>query len=190
MMRNNIENIAKLPKWYGVIIVLICGILAAEQSTFIYEFIKDSFAEVSSMMDVVFKFSYVINILIVFAMWIIGSLMFHITALLLGGNHELKKFLYVSAYPMIILIIALSVSILLTDKITLNCQPEEVEAFLRGNKYFQMSHYVVNVSYVLYLSVIAIIVHFLYNMKWYYAILSVFLPIGAIYGIIEIISIL
>lgn len=189
-MRNNVENIAKLPKWYGMTIVLICGILAAEQSTFIYDFIKDSFTEVSSMMDVVFRFSYVINILIVFAMWIIGSLMFHITALLLGGDQELKKILYISAYPMIILIMALSISILLTNKITLNCQPEEVEVFLRGNKYFLMSHYVVNISYVLYFSAIAIVVHYLYNLRWYYAVLSVFLPIGAIYGIIEIISIL
>ena len=189
-MRKVIENITKLPKWYGIIIVLMYGIFTAECSTFLCNYIKTSFSEISNIVDVILRFTYLINVLTAFAMWITGCLMFHITALLLGGKQEMLKFLYASAYPVVILIMATSMSILLLDNITLDCKPDEIEFFLQGNEYFQLSKYIVNISYLLYLLIIVVFVHYLYNLKWYNSVFAVFSPVGTIYGIIDIIHII
>lgn len=190
-MRKLIESISKLPKWYGVVIVAMYGVLTAEYSRFVLNIIRNSSPDFAEMIDTIIIVTYIVGILTAFATWIVGSLIFHITALLFGGKQEWTAFLYTSAYPGIFLIIATIVSIMLTEDIQLNCKPEEIVLFLQSNEKVRMASMIVNASTVLYLSIEAMVVYYLYNnIKWYEAILSVFLPTGTIYGIFKIISIL
>lgn len=189
-MKNIIETISNIPKWYGAIIIAIYGILTSEYSMVAFKCISQTYPDISEIMDVLIYVAYIFSILTAFATWIVGSLIFHITALIFGGKQEWSVFLFSSAYPVIVLIFATITSILLTENIQFNCRPEEIVSFLQSNEKFRMASVVMDCSMVLYLSVISVFVHYLYTIKWYKAILSVFLPVGTIYGICKIISLL
>ena len=189
-MKKIIENISKLPKWYGLIIVAVYGILTTEYAKFVFNIVRNSSPDFSEIIDTIIVATYVIGILTAFATWIVGSLIFHITALIFGGKQEWTVFLSSSAYSGIFLIVATIISIMLTENIQLNCRPEEIVSILQSNEKVRMASAVMDGSTVLCLCVITIFVHYLYNIKWYKAMLSVFLPTGTIYGICKIISIL
>ncbi len=187
-MRKIVSIIENLPVWYGLGIVLLYGLLLAEFfSTFMNLF---PYGEVlNNVFTVILGIGYVVNVLSGFILWLIYALLFHLAALLFGGKSTFKRFLFVSAYPYLLAACMIFVGIfLLGDVSPLNLgNPEEM---LLRDLSFQLAVKFINYSSIICYLVTVIIVRYIYQISYIYAVLSVAVPVTVIWLITESVKVL
>ena len=188
-MKKTIENIASLPKWYGFVAISMYAILFAEYMNTINIIYISNKAELSGFISTIMNINYVIIFLSCIAVWIISSLLFHLTAVLFNGNIKFSKFLFTALYPFIIPSIAIFIAILLLKNNDIT-KDIDMEQFLIQSSHFRMVTNIVNYSFIPYYLLIIYLIRYLYNFKWLYAFFSVAIPSLTIWGISELFNLL
>ena len=178
-MKLFILNIERLPKWYGVSIVLIYGILFAEYTSTIARLLIID--ESLIIFHAAFlKINYFVVFLTSIILWLIITFLFHITALLFNGNSSFGRFLRISSYLCIIQTIILSISIFILDGMQ-NFSIENLTQEMLNNPLIQLAKYLMNSSFILCYLITAIFIHYIYKIKLVYGILSVVIPVASIW---------
>jgi hypothetical protein len=188
-MRTIIIILEHVPKLYGIGIVVLYSLLLAE----FYSTINNLFST-SNLMDknlfVIFsRINYVTTILSGIIIWLLLTLLFHLTALLFDGHATFKRFLFVSSYLYIIQAIVIPVGIFLLDGIHIT-DTEDAINLLINNSSFKIAINIVNDSFFPYYLIVAIFIRYIHQIKYIYAVLSVAIPIMSIWLITELFKLL
>lgn len=187
-MKLIIEKIASMSILYGVAVILMYSLLIAEYLSAVNTLCMKDMVEVSGVIEFLFKFNYLLSILSSIITWIILSLMFHLVALLFDGRQVFVRFLFTSSYLYIIPAVFLIVSIIMLGNMEVE-DSNTVEA-LMGNDRFRLIMDTVNYSFIPFYVLMACFIHYMYNIKWIYGILSVAIPILSIWGVTELFKLL
>ena len=188
-MKNILKRIESISKWYGLIVIFIYAVLFAEFVLAINKLYISSEVGSSGLMNTLMRINYVIMVLASVVVWIICCLLFHLTALLFNGKIEFSKFLFAASYPFIIPAIAIFMSIMILSSIDIE-GVDDMTQFIEQNSRLGVIMNIVNYSFIPYYLVVICIIHYLYNLKWLYALLSVTIPVLSIWGITELFSLL
>ncbi|MDR0604226.1 MAG: hypothetical protein LBG80_08005 [Bacteroidales bacterium] len=179
-----INFIEQLPKWAGAGIVIVYSLLLAEFfSTINHLFPVDN--SMSELLSVFSKISYWATILSGAIVWIVVSFLFHLMAMLFNGHSSFGRFLFLASYPYIISAIAILAGILIVDNIQIP-DTENAMSILINNQSFKLAMNLINYSFMPYYILIAIIIHYIYQIKYLYAALSVAIPVVSIWLITEL----
>ena len=179
------EAFVKLPKWYGIIIVLAYSALVAEYMLTLNEQFMFRSIEITGVIKTFMQISFFVTILSGIVVWIVLCLLFHLTALLFNGKAVFGRFLIVSSYPYTLPALIIFLAIILLDGIDI-VQTDDVMKALQDDSRFQLIVSLVNYSFIPYYLLVACIIHYLYNLKWLYALLSVAIPAVSIYAVTEL----
>ncbi len=179
------ERLIQIPKLYGTIVVLVYSILVSEYISSINKLFMTRGIEITSILKIFLQLHFVLMILSSIVVWIVFCLLFHLTALLFNGKCRFGQFLKAAAYPYIIPAVFVFIAILMLDNVTITGVDDMVKALLK-NERFQLIVKIVNYSFIPYYLIVSWIIHHLYRLKYPYAMLSVAVPIGAIWGVTEL----
>jgi hypothetical protein len=186
-MKKIVEKIVSLPKWYSYSVMFIYSVLVAEYMSEINIFFLKQGIEVTRIVWALMQLSYVATILASIATWIILSLLFHLSALLLNGEQTFGKFLLATAFPYIIPAVCMFIAILMMDGVDVENGEHVLETLMQSNR-FQTITWIVNGSFVPFYIIVAFIIHYLYEINWGRSFLSVVIPIASIWGVTELFS--
>jgi hypothetical protein len=185
-MKKTIINLEQLPKWYGIGIALLYSVLLAEFFSTLNHITPISIDDaLGDLFSIVTKISYAVTILSGIIIWIISTFLFHLTALLFNGHSSFKRFLFVSSYPYLIPAIMILASIFILDGVQIS-DAEEAMTVLINNQSFKLAMNLINYSFIPYYLMIAVLIHYIYQIKYLYALFSVVIPIASIWGITEL----
>lgn len=187
-MKLLLQKLENLPRWYAFGIILLYSLLLAEffhsLSAFAY------FTEnMGSILNTILKINYVITIVAGAVVWIIMTLLFHLTALLLDGQAQFKRYLYTSAYFYLIPSVFILAAIFILDGIEVSDTPNTI-ATLQNNDSFRMAMALVNYSFLPYYLLCAVLIHFMYKINYWKALASVVIPILSVWGITQLFTLL
>ena len=76
-------------------------------------------------------------------------------------------------------------AVLLLDGISIKDSVDIMQLILQNDSY-KIVIKALNYSFVVYYLLVACIIHYLYNLKWLYALLSVAIPVVSIYAVTEL----
>lgn len=184
-MKKIIESLSSLPKWYGFLIVLIYALLTAEFIALLSDICLEYGMQISDLVETFMQISYIIIILSCIFIWITLSLLYHFMAVLFDGKAKFKDFLGIASYPFALPAIAIVIAILLLDHVGIR-EYEGIGQFMEQSKSYQLAIGILNYSFIPYYLLVACIIHYLYNLKWLYALLSVAIPVVSIYAVTEL----
>lgn len=175
--------LSQLPIWYSMGIIGVYSILLAEYTVTICKALPYNI--LGTFFETVLQISYVLAFIAGFITWIISAFLFHITALLYGGRSSFNKMLYISSYAYIVLIIGLIINIsIITDIHSIN--PTEVSS----NSSFILVTNIMKFFYILFYSIITVMIYYCHQIKYVYAALSVIIPTTSTWLITELIKIM
>lgn len=177
-----------IPHWYSIAIMLVYALLTAEYVFVINDLCIQNMLHISNIVEIFIGVSYILTILSSLSVWVILSLMFHLVALLFDGRQVFVRFLFTSSYLYIIPAVFLIVSIIMLGNMEVE-DSNTVEA-LMGNDRFRLIMDIVNYSFIPFYVLMACFIHYMYNIKWIYGILSVAIPILSIWGVTELFKLL
>ena len=187
-MKKYIEKASNFSILYGLSIVLIYGLLLAEFVSTINVIIMRN-VSLGSMYNFLMNASYFVTILSSVAVWLITSLLFHLTALLFNGKSlSFSCFIKLSSYPYIIPACTILIAIFLLEDIQL--MEENIATLLPNDKNFIFILSIINWSFIPYYLILIAVVKYSYNLKWLYSILSVAVPVISIWGATRIFSLI
>ena len=125
----------------------------------------------------------VVVFLLFFAMWAVESFLFHVFSLLLGGKGNFGELLSTTGFLHVIPLFGTFISLMRLTNI------DAVEYSLVTD-YINQQVYINNVLMGIFYCAIAVTIYYIYHIKWYYSLISVFFPLGIIYGISQLVSLL
>jgi hypothetical protein len=179
---------SNLPLFYGLSIVLFYGFLLAEFVSAINDIFMQKASLLGTVYDFFMKASYYITILSSIAVWLITSLLFHLTALLFNGTSSFNRFIRLSSYPYIIPAIVMLISIFLLDSIQI--MEGNIAELLPQDKQFRFIFLFINWSFFPYYLSLIVLIRYSYNIKWLYSSFSVIIPVISIWIITELFKLL
>ncbi|MCF0191189.1 MAG: hypothetical protein HUJ96_08005 [Marinilabiliaceae bacterium] len=188
-MKNFVEKIVALPKWCGLCVVLIYAVTAAEYLSVINQLFMGPEIEYTNIHRFFMGFSYFSVIASSIAVWVVLSLLLHLTALLLDGEQKFVTLLHVITLPFIIPAVCMFIAILLLDDIDVGGGEDMVD-MLQQIDMLNIVTWIVNGAFVLFYAIIACGIHYLYNINWIRSFLSVIIPIVSIWGVAELFSLI
>jgi hypothetical protein len=183
-MKSIVTHIMQLPKWYGIGIVFIYSILFAEFSSTLTHLIPIDESWIS-IFKTLTKIHYGVTILSGFIVWLIMSLLFHLTALLFNGYASFGRMTRITSYPFMIPAIIIPIGIILLDDLKVP-QTEDIVVFLSNHPKFKLTMALINYSFVPYYLIVAVFIRHIYQIKYLYAILSIAIPVVSIWAISEL----
>ncbi|MDR2131341.1 MAG: hypothetical protein LBP56_09310 [Odoribacteraceae bacterium] len=186
-MKKTINIAERLPRWYGTGIMIVYSLLFAEFSSTINHLFPIDL--MNDLLSIFFQISYGLTIVSGMIVWIVMTFLFHLTALLLNGRSSFGRFLFTSAYPYIIPAIMILAGILIVDNIPPISTMEEANV-LMNNQSLTLAMNLINYSFIPYYILIAVIIHYLYEVKYLFAALSVMIPVVSVWLITELFKIL
>jgi hypothetical protein len=174
----------QLPKWYGISIILVYSILLAEFSSTLTHLmpVDESW---SSIFKIFTRINYGVTILSGFVVWLIMSLLFHLTALLFNGHAAFDNITRATSYPFIIPAIMILAGIILLDGLGIP-QTEDITTVLTNHPQFRLAMNLINYSFVPYYLIVAVFIRHIYQIKHLYAVLSIAIPVVSIWAITEL----
>lgn len=184
-MRQIINVLLRLPKWYGLTILLIYSVMIAEFVKVLNTLFMVGGIEKVALMEKIVQLNYGLTIVSSIIVWILICLLFHLMALLFDGKTTFGSFLIVAAYPYFIPAVILLFAVLLLDGISIKDSVDIMQLILQNDSY-KIVIKALNYSFVFYYLLVACIIHYLYNLKWLYALLSVAIPVVSIYAVTEL----
>ena len=179
-MREIIAKILQVPKWYGIGVILLYSLLVAEFFSSINKLFIQTELVNNDILIIFSRISYVVMILSGVIVWIISTFLFHLTALLFDGKSSFGRFLFVSSYPYLIPVIMIFVGLFLLDEIQIP-NSEDTMAFLKDNQTFKLSTTLINYSFIPYYLIIVVLIRYIHQIKYIYALLSVIIPVLSIW---------
>lgn len=191
-MKQFFEKLENLPKWYAFAIIVAYSLLVAEFFRTLNNLsgIDSSMgAGITDIINTIMKISFVITIFAGVVTWIVMSLLFHLTALLLDGYAVFKRFLLTSAYFYIVPILCIAASIMMLDGVMVPEVPNAAE-LLAEDPTFKTSMYMVSYSYVPYYALCAMLIHNQYGLKYWKAVVAIIAPIVAVWGISQLLGLM
>ena len=187
-MKGIIRLILQLPKWYGISIVFIYGILLAELLSTIINFISIESSWVN-IFKIIVNINYGVTIFSGIIVWLITALLFHLTALLFNGQASFARIAIATSYPHLIPAIMILIGIIILDSIQIP-QTNDIAAILINHPQFKIAMNLVNYSFIPYYLIVAIFIHHIYQIKYLNAILSVALPVAGIWLVTELVKLI
>lgn len=118
-MRQIINVLLRLPKWYGLTIILIYSVMIAEFVKVLNTLFMVGGIEKVALMEKIVQLNYGLTIVSSIIVWILICLLFHLMALLFDGKTTFGSFLIVAAYPYFIPAVILLFAVLLLDGISI-----------------------------------------------------------------------
>ena len=182
-MKEIISKILQLSKWYGIGTVIIYSLLIAEYFSTVNQLFL--YSESNNIFIIISRISYIVIILFGVIVWIVSTFLFHLTALLFDGKSSFERLLFVSSYPYIIPATMILVGIFLLDGIQVP-NSEDAVAFLIDNKIFKLTAILINYSFIPYYLIISLLIRYIHQIKYLYALLSVIIPVLSIWLITEL----
>ena len=167
-MRQIINVLLRLPKWYGLTIILIYSVMIAEFVKVLNTLFMVGGIEKVALMEKIVQLNYGLTIVSSIIVWILICLLFHLMALLFDGKTVILLF-----------------AVLLLDGISIKDSVDIMQLILQNDSY-KIVIKALNYSFVFYYLLVACIIHYLYNLKWLYALLSVAIPVVSIYAVTEL----
>ena len=188
-MKEIFVKLGNMPKWYGVGVVLLYSILLAEFFSALNTFIQydDS---LNKIIELLLKVNYFATVAAGIVVWIILSLLFHLTVLLFDGYSSFTRFLYSSSYFYLIPGICILVAILILNHIPIESTSPDAIAMLQEHSSFKLAMALVNYSFIPYYLLCMILIHHLYKVRLRYAIASVVIPILSVWAITKLFTLL
>ena len=168
----------RLPKWYGLTIILIYSVMIAEFVKVLNTLFMVGGIEKVALMEKIVQLNYGLTIVSSIIVWILICLLF-------DGKTTFGSFLIVAAYPYFIPAVILLFAVLLLDGISIKDSVDIMQLILQNDSY-KIVIKALNYSFVFYYLLVACIIHYLYNLKWLYALLSVAIPVVSIYAVTEL----
>ena len=92
-MRQIINVLLRLPKWYGLTIILIYSVMIAEFVKVLNTLFMVGGIEKVALMEKIVQLNYGLTIVSSIIVWILICLLFHLMALLFDGRQRLEVFL-------------------------------------------------------------------------------------------------
>jgi hypothetical protein len=192
-MKKIITVFEQMPKWYALGIAVLYGIVLAEFFSTVTHLMPPSGLENTVFYSVLMKIMYGVTALSGIVVLIVSTFLFHLTAMLFNGKAVFKHFLKVAAYPYIVPAIMVLVAIFVLDGVQIfNAESGQIPdaanaaAMILENPQFKLAMWLVNLSFIPYYIMIAIIIHYIHGIKWLFAALSVIIPIASIWGISQL----
>jgi hypothetical protein len=130
------------------------------------------------------RINYALTVLSGIVVWIISTFLFHLTALLFNGHSPFNRFLFISSYFYLIPAIVIVICIFILEDVQIT-NIENVMIELMNNRSFKLSVHLINYSFIPYYAMIIILIHYIYQVKYIYALLSVVIPVGSMWVIAE-----
>lgn len=179
-------KLESLSKWYGIGVVLIYSILLAEFFSVLNNFV---FADecLNRIISLLLRVNYVATVAAGIVVWIVMSLLFHLTALLFNGYAPFTRFLYTSAYFYLIPAVFILVAIFMLEPLTAGAAVSDINS-LQGNPTFKLAMLLVNYSFIPYYLLCIALVYYLYKVRLWYAAASVVIPIFSIWAVSRLFS--
>lgn len=175
-----------LPKWYGFGIILVYSLLLAELFSGLNE-LAYSEGNFNEIINLLLKANYIATIVAGIVIWIIMSLLFHLTALLFNGYAPFTRFLYTSAYFYLIPAVFILVAIFMLEPLTAGAAVSDINS-LQRNPTFKLAMLLVNYSFIPYYLLCIALVYYLYKVRLWYAAASVVIPIFSIWAVSRLFS--
>lgn len=177
-----ITNPENISHFWVMGIMLIYGLLLAEYSYLLnLKVLTVQNAELFS--NPFFKyfqtFNFISTLILGFVVWLISSLLFHLFAILLGGEAKFKVFQKYTGLCYILPCIGLCIASILFNKI--DFPKENVQDFFISNKSMIIISWIINISSCLCFVVPIPIIKYLYQINWLKAVGAVVIPVGSIY---------
>jgi hypothetical protein len=142
-------------------------------------------ASLNKVFEILTKINYGIIILSGFIVWLIMSLLFHLTALMFNGYASFGQIAYGTSYLYIIPSIMILIGIFLLDNIQISNTEDAMNVLLNSSS-FKLTMNLINYSMVPYYLTVGFFIRHIYGIKYVYAFLSVIIPIVAIWLISEL----
>jgi hypothetical protein len=185
-MKRIVSIITDLPRWYGIGVVLLYSLVLAEFFVAMMRLSIPAELVGNSLLTTISRLTYGLTIASGVAGWLIMAFLFHLMALLLGGNFTFGRFAAAAAYPYVIPAICTVASIMLLDGLQVPPTVNVVE-FLTGHSTFKLAMGLLNYSSLPYYVACVVLIRYLYGIKYLYALLSVAIPVGAIWLISQLV---
>jgi len=170
----------KIPKYWGVSIVLIYSLLM----TVYFDIVGEEVSSINSgianlrMYQYISIFNFFIAIVSAFVIWVMSSLLFHLVSILLAGVAEFKDFLKYSGLLYVFPVIGFSICLFLFKSVEI--PKDNIEIFLKSNKTMIVIGWIINISSSLCFVLLIPVIKYLYKVSWLKAIGAIVIPIGAI----------
>ncbi len=132
----------------------------------------------NSIYTYISSFSFIVVILSAFVVWIVSSFMFHMFAVLFGGDSSFKDFQKYSGLLYLFPAIGFLLAIFMFDSIKL--PKEDITTFLKSNETIVLINQITNISSTLSFVLLIPVIKYLYNINWVKAVGSVIIPIASI----------
>ena len=166
-MRKIIINSENISQFWVVCVMIIYGLLISEYFTTlnskIFE-IQASELTISPLYFYIKSFNFTIMLLISFIVWLISSFLFHLLAILLGGESTFRKFLKYTGLCYIIPLIGFIIAIVVLEKIKF--PKENINYFLTSNKLMILINWIISISSTLCFILPIAIIKYLYQLNW------------------------
>jgi len=173
LFRRVVIEMELIPKWYGIVIVILYSLFLAEFVLAINQLsLPDNTDEVFIILS---KVNYVITILSGIVVWIVSAFIFHLAALLFDGKASFGKFLHTSSFPYAVPTIAFLFGLFFLDSIQISAT-EEIIPLLQQDITFNRILLGISLSFILYYLILIFIISSLYKIKIIYATFSIIIP--------------
>ena len=185
-MKKLIVILEQIPQWYGCGIILLYSLLLAEFLSALHDLTPYN-NDLGGFLDVYYKINYISTIVSSIIIWIIMSLLFHLTTLLFNGCALFARFFYISSYFYLIPTTFIIIAIIVIGQIDISSSDLTV---LQNHPSFKLAMILVNYSYIPYYLLCMILIHHLYKVRLRYAIASVVIPILSVWAITKLFTLL
>jgi hypothetical protein len=181
-MKNTITNPNNISYFWVMGIMLIYGLLLAEYSYLINlkAITVQNLALISNPVFAYFQsFSFVMTVLSAIVVWLISSFLFHLFAILLGGEANFLDFKKYTGLCYILPSIGLCVVFGLLNRI--DFPKENLQEFFVSNKSMIIINWIINTSSTFCFVIPIPIIKYLYKVNWLKAVGAVIIPLGSIH---------
>ncbi|HSD09290.1 hypothetical protein [Flavobacterium sp.] len=181
-MIKRIINPENISSFWIMGIMLIYGLLLAEY-TYLLNLKTITIQNLGLISNPIFNyvqsFSFIMTLLIVIVIWLISSFLFHLFAILLGGEANFKDFQKYTGLCYILPSIGFCVVFVLFNSIVF--PKEDLQEFFISNKSMILINWIISISSTLCFILPIFIIKYLYKINWLKAVGAIVIPIGSIY---------
>lgn len=181
-MKKTITNPENISHFWVMSIMLIYGLLLAEYS-YLLNLKAITVQNVGLISNPIFtyfqSFSFIMTLLIAIVVWLISSFLFHLFAILLGGEANFKDFQKYTGLCYILPSIGFCVVFVLFNNI--DFPKENISDFFISNKSMILINWIITISSTLCFILPIFIIKYLYKINWLKAVGAIVIPIGSIY---------
>ena len=124
-------------------------------------------------------FSYVVMVVMAFAIWIITTFLFHLFAILFNGNAQYKDFQKLTGLSYSVSAVFFLVTIFMFDGVEIT--QNDISDIFKTDPTMKIIAWLMNIAGFAYYLLVIPIIKYLYCINWLKSIGAIVIPIGSIY---------